>query len=475
MADNIETITFSNDAFTDQYGSSALYSGSITVDYTTNSYSGNYTVSGSGINSSGSLSNSGGLASNNGSYTVTDGKFTLTYAGQAPNTGTASYDASIPGFISDTYSTANNPTGQQTQPLTSTPVCYVQGTLIETTDGEVAVENLRVGDLAVTASGTQRLIRWIGHRTVNCNQGDPKALRPVRIVAGAFGENRPSRDLYLSPQHSVAVTCLEGVLIPIKHLINGGSIAQVERDHVTYWHVELDEHDVILAENLPCESFLDTQGRIGFFDNGAEHAAAHPNLPLKTLDDFCRPLVQDGPVVSGIRDQLQRRMQAMGWTLSSEPDLHLVADGRRIDAEVTGDVARFTVPAGTQTLRIRSKSFVPREVYADSGDGRQLGVPLKGIAVSDGLDAQRTLAMDDMSLGDGFSFFQKDEVLTWRWTDGDAALPPSLWANCQSSFFLRLDLAPERGSHQEWTRVEEATVEDVGESDSVVVQFRAAG
>ena len=84
---------------------------------------------------------------------------------------------------------------------------------------------------------------------------------PIRIQAGAFAPNTPRRDLLLSPDHAVYV---DGRLIPVRYLVNGASIAQVETDSVTYWHVELDRHDVILAEGLAAESYLDTGNRSVF-------------------------------------------------------------------------------------------------------------------------------------------------------------------------------------------------------------------
>ena len=88
----------------------------------------------------------------------------------------------------------------------------------------------------------------------------------MRVRAGAFDDAQPSRDLWLSPDHAVHV---DGVLIPIKHLLNGTSIAQVAVDEVIYYHVELPHHDVLLAEGLPAESYLDTGDRRSF-DNSAQ-------------------------------------------------------------------------------------------------------------------------------------------------------------------------------------------------------------
>jgi hypothetical protein len=140
--------------------------------------------------------------------------------------------------------------------------CFAAGTRIATETGPVAVEDLRVGDRVITHEGCDEPIVWIGHRTVNCGaHPKPETVWPVRVSTGAFGENVPARDLYLSPDHAVFVN---HVLVPIKLLVNGTSIAQVKRTAVTYYHVELPRHAVILAEGLPVESYLDTGDRANF-------------------------------------------------------------------------------------------------------------------------------------------------------------------------------------------------------------------
>jgi hypothetical protein len=65
---------------------------------------------------------------------------------------------------------------------------------------------------------------------------------------------RPISDLWLSPDHAVFV---EDVLIPVQRLVNGSTIVQVRVEWVAYHHVELEQHDVLLAEGLPAERFLD--------------------------------------------------------------------------------------------------------------------------------------------------------------------------------------------------------------------------
>ena len=91
----------------------------------------------------------------------------------------------------------------------------------------------------------------------------------MRIAAHAFAENRPARDLVVSPGHSIAVDLLGEVLIPASSLINGTTIRQESAERVTYWHVELESHDLLVTENLPTESYLD-MGNRGFFPRPGE-------------------------------------------------------------------------------------------------------------------------------------------------------------------------------------------------------------
>ena len=93
----------------------------------------------------------------------------------------------------------------------------------------------------------------------------PETLWPVRVSAGAFGATVPVRDLYLSPDHAVFEN---GVLVPVRLLINGVSITQVNRPEVTYYHVELARHEIILAEGLAVESYLDMGDRANFGARG---------------------------------------------------------------------------------------------------------------------------------------------------------------------------------------------------------------
>jgi len=161
----------------------------------------------------------------------------------------------------------------------SVAICFMAGTSVATPDGETAVEQLSIGQLVKTADGRSAPIRWIGRQTVSRLFADELHL-PVRIKAQAFGENVPHRDLLVSPGHALLV---DGVLAQAGALVNEVSIVR-ERDvsmTFTYYHVELDDHSLILAENVPAETFVDHVDRINF-DNWDEYEALYPegrNVP----------------------------------------------------------------------------------------------------------------------------------------------------------------------------------------------------
>jgi hypothetical protein len=189
--------------------------------------------------------------------------------------------------------------------------CFATGTRIATARGDIAVEALTVGELARTESGALRRIVWIGQRTLRPrHHARPEDVQPVRVHAGAFGPGRPARDLDLSPDHAVYVADdggAPGVLIPVRHLVNGSSIVRRDVDAVTYWHVELDRHDILLAEGLPAESYLDTGNRSAFAGGGLGRAG--PWLGAAAREAYgCADLVVGGNRLDRIRSVVAGRL-----------------------------------------------------------------------------------------------------------------------------------------------------------------------
>ena len=150
----------------------------------------------------------------------------------------------------------------------------------------------------------------------------------MRISAGAFGDGRPLRDLWLSPDHAVFV---DDVLIPVRHLINGTSVVQVPMNEVTYYHVELPRHDVVLAEGLPAESYLDTGDRCNF-DNGGGAVALHPDFSMRVWEaEGCAPLIVTGAQLAAVRQRLNDRATAAKPSEGALTERHLSRQGRYPD------------------------------------------------------------------------------------------------------------------------------------------------
>lgn len=150
-----------------------------------------------------------------------------------------------------------------------TLACFAEGTGIATPSGEVAVEDLRIGDPVLTAEGRAVPIVWIGRQTiVKRFFGERASL--VRIAEGALGNQS---DLFVTGDHGMV---LEGYVINASVLVNGGSIDWVPLSETparfTVYHVETEAHDTILANGAVAETFVDYDTRRRF-DNYADYLA----------------------------------------------------------------------------------------------------------------------------------------------------------------------------------------------------------
>jgi hypothetical protein len=296
--------------------------------------------------------------------------------------------------------------------------CYVTGTRLTAPEGVVRVEDVAVGTMVLTASGEARAVRWVGHRTVNCVLApDPAAVWPIRIKAGAVADQQPSRDLWVSPGHSIFIS---GVLIPAVMLVNGATIVQVPTERIEYWHVELDRHEVLLAEGLAAESYLDTGNRTDFA-NGGDFVQAHPDFKPKHWAETCAPLIVAGEVLAGVRTSLLARAQQLGYQITAQSETHIVADGQRIEpVYLREDRLAFMLPAQCSTIELRSRTFVPAHIQPANNDQRSLGLCVGRLQV-DGNDLRLD---DDTAFAEGWHRCEIAAAGTcWRWSRERVALP----------------------------------------------------
>ena len=279
----------------------------------------------------------------------------------------------------------------------STP-CFCRGTRIRTQGGERAVEDLRIGDEVMSCRGVSRPILWIGRRSFAGRfvAGNLDAL-PVVIHAGALADQVPQADLMLSPLHAL---WLDGVLIPVRALVNGGSIRQFHAvKEVEYFHIEMESHDVIWAEGAPAETFLDDRSR-SMFHNAPEFAELYPQWENRPNDGYYAPRMENGPFVDAVRERLAARGRQLGWGVPAV-----------MRARLEPGTVSLLVPPGVGTVELRSA------FGRAAGDARWLGALVRGIS----LDGVR-LDLNDNRLGRGFYPLEAQAAGDVRWTDGEALL-----------------------------------------------------
>lgn len=192
--------------------------------------------------------------------------------------GTATLAPGTPGAggaaVGSPPITLDNASGNNTYP------CFYPGTMLATSDGEIAVEDVTIGMMLKTVSGKLLPVRWIGWSQVSTIFADPLRALPIRIKAGALADGVPVRDLLVSPDHAIFI---DDVLVQAAALVNGTSIFREENvpESFRYYHVELATHELLLADGCPAESFVDNIDRMNFHNWDVRTA---PDAAVEEMD-----------------------------------------------------------------------------------------------------------------------------------------------------------------------------------------------
>ena len=425
-------------------------------------------------NSAGKVTDADGTLSGTGlTETSTKGVYTLTASGTSafnteldallftPTSSTRSVLTNVGMSVSDGVSGTTPATA--TTAVTTT--CFLAGTRILTEQGEMAVERLlalhearqpdedaiRVATL-VQGEVLWRPVVWVGGRRIDAAAAAADRLYPIRIRRHALADEVPHRDLLITPEHCIFV---DGRLIPARMLVNGGSIVEDRTvGGYAFYHVELAEHGILLAEGLPAESYLDTGNRACF--SNATVTALRPGLLLDAgrgagdaaghrswSEDACAPLTVDRETVEPLWRELAQRAATLGLrteqapvALSDDPELRLLLADRRMLAASGGSRGchMFPLPRGARPVALVSRAAVPADLIGPFlDDRRRLGVAVHRLVLWRGL-SETALAVAGLELPGWHP--AEGEV---RWTDGHAAL--DLPACDDADSFLAVHLA----------------------------------
>jgi hypothetical protein len=257
--------------------------------------------------------------------------------------------------------------------------CFARGTRLLSPSGYRPVEELRPNDPLITASGERRPVRWVGWRTLDLGLTPARNALPVLIMPGAFGPGRPQRMLRLSPLHCVYA---DGLLIPVTHLVNGATILRERAAAATYYHVELDRHDILLADGLECESYFCAGNRGALYHElGRRSPAVKPYAPSVT----------SGARLAAVRRRLHGIALGAGFSPGFVPQLRVLSEAGTAIPAITraghGREARVEFAKPVKRLTLLAGASAPAETDPNSEDWRALSLCLgemKGATLGDG-------------------------------------------------------------------------------------------
>ena len=235
----------------------------------------------------------------------------------------------------------------------------------------------------------------------------------------------------LSPDHAVFV---EGCLIPVRLLENGATIVrETRRRSVSYFHVELDAHDILLADGLPVESYLDTGNRDSFDNGDNGPLRLHPQLEGaqdRRESSSCARLMTAATEVEPVWRRIADRARLMGFQLhppltTHDPRIRLIIGQQQIPPAYTDDTrCVFVLPPTDGFVRLISRATAPCDVTPWVEDRRRLGVAVARIVIHDGGETT-VIPADHPSLIMGWWAAEFDNGEVRRWTNGDARVPLS--------------------------------------------------
>lgn len=153
--------------------------------------------------------------------------------------------------------------------------CFTPGTAIATPNGEIAVEQLKTGDRILTRDNGIQTINWVGTKRLDfaALKAAPQ-LRPIKIKAGALGDNMPERDMLVSPSHRMLIVSHQAelyfsqseILVAAQHMLAMDGVEVSEQPYITYIHIMCQNHEIVLSDGAWSESFQPADFTLKGFD-----------------------------------------------------------------------------------------------------------------------------------------------------------------------------------------------------------------
>ncbi|MDI2091892.1 Hint domain-containing protein [Commensalibacter oyaizuii] len=298
--------------------------------------------------------------------------------------------------------------------------CFLKGTEIETPSGKKNVEELKVGDDIITIHNGNKVVKKITsilNQKVIANHIDKL---PIRIYKSAIAENVPYKDLLVTPEHCLYI---DGQFIPARMLVNGRSIIQ-DTSFNTYdvYHIETEEHSIVIADGMLTESYLNTDIQVNEFMTvkGQKTWEKDAAAPLNTSRDFAETIykqIEERAKLQNLPDIRQH------YELTSDHGLYLTTStGKKLEAlRTTDNYIMFRIPSNVDKVTLHSFSSRPSDVigpYID--DRRNLGVLVGDISLSDG---NENYVIDTHLNTSSLLGWSVIETSNCRWTLGNAELP----------------------------------------------------
>tara|TARA_Y100001934_G_scaffold271140_1_gene357196 strand:- start:3695 stop:4615 length:921 start_codon:yes stop_codon:yes gene_type:complete len=279
-----------------------------------NSFSGSYTVNDS-------------ADGNDGQTAVGDSVYFVQYSNSYSLVGTTANGVVISGPVYDylitdgSYSNGDMVSVNTTDPYN---YCFLEGTSINTPEGTRPVESIKIGDTVLSADGRELTVRWMGHETVRNGIGASIHKAPIKISAGAFGDGLPVSDLYVSNAHAFL---LDGHLVVASALINGETITAVPFSDMpsefTYWHIETEEHELVVANGVAAETLSGAPERKDF-DNYDSYVAQYG--ADRIIQPMAYPRIKDvAQLPESLLERFNLARPALDWdALLNEDDADVV-------------------------------------------------------------------------------------------------------------------------------------------------------